>query len=101
VCVVIVIQMLIEFILNNYMLKLHALYVRIKDRWQAASDMGGTAIPGAHWVIMDFGTLVTVSAVVLDWETAHATQYRLEGRGKNEEEWQVFYDGSETIEMSG
>jgi hypothetical protein len=30
----------------------------IKDRWQAASDMGGTAIPGEHWVVIDLGKKV-------------------------------------------
>ena len=26
----------------------------LKDRWQAASDMHGTAIKGSHWVLFDF-----------------------------------------------
>jgi hypothetical protein len=26
----------------------------LKDRWQAASDMHGTAIPGVHWVMLEF-----------------------------------------------
>jgi len=30
----------------------------IKDRWQAASDMGGTAIAGEHWVEIDLGRVV-------------------------------------------
>ena len=31
---------------------------RLRDRWQAASDMGGTAIPGQHWVLIDLGRIV-------------------------------------------
>ncbi|KAL3795547.1 hypothetical protein HJC23_009260 [Cyclotella cryptica] len=80
----------------------------IKDRWQAASDMGGTAIPGSHWVILDFSALYTnsdqaayVTKVVLDWETAFAYDYRIESRlniptstGGEKDEWCVLYDGA-------
>ena len=55
----------------------------IGDRWQAASDMGGTAIPGRHWILVDFSSSsssVFVSKIVLDWETAYAEDYRVEGR---------------------
>ena len=67
----------------------------IEDRWQAASDMGGTAIPGEHWVTLDFtgalelegggdggagAAVVFVNKVVLDWEAAYADDYRIEGR---------------------
>eukprot|EP00980_Cylindrotheca_fusiformis_P004612 scaffold982_cov139-Cylindrotheca_fusiformis.AAC.25 len=51
----------------------------IKDRWQAASNMHGTAIKGAHWVELDFGTEIVVDKIVLDWEAAYADEYRLEG----------------------
>jgi hypothetical protein len=67
----------------------------IKDRWQAASDMHGTAIKGSHWILFDFSPLLEVekikgrrkqqqgihmTKIVLDWETAFATDYRIEGR---------------------
>ena len=59
----------------------------IRDRWQAASDMGGTAIPGSHWVAMDLtGILprasdaVHMSKVVLDWEAAYAKDYLVQTR---------------------
>ncbi len=106
----------------------------IKDRWQAASDMGGTAIKGSHWVLLDFTPLlmndeedvdvesvekdvrrrsgIQMTKIVLDWETAFATDYRIEGRMDrpttlrsslqhdssvkgvgDEEEWCVLYDG--------
>eukprot|EP00578_Thalassiosira_sp_NH16_P030203 CAMPEP_0181076400 /NCGR_PEP_ID=MMETSP1071-20121207/398_1 /TAXON_ID=35127 /ORGANISM="Thalassiosira sp., Strain NH16" /LENGTH=162 /DNA_ID=CAMNT_0023157577 /DNA_START=335 /DNA_END=823 /DNA_ORIENTATION=- len=60
----------------------------LKDRWQAASDMGGTAIPGRHWVLLDFTRLLEddgdaalrVDKVVLDWETAFAKDYLVQGR---------------------
>jgi len=51
----------------------------IKDRWQAASNMHGTAIKGAHWVKLDFGREIVIDKVVLDWEAAYANQYKLEG----------------------
>ena len=77
----------------------------IKDRWQAASDMGGTAIKGSHWVMLDFTDLseVYITKIVLDWETAYAKDYRIEGRTtpppKNEvgnmvDGWCTLYDGA-------
>lgn len=104
----------------------------IKDRWQAASDMHGTAIKGSHWVLLDFSQLILdiqkknemgsgkdgvvdgrsgiqMTKIVLDWETAFATDYRVEGRmdrplqyesslargvdREEEEDWCVLYDG--------
>ena len=87
----------------------------IRDRWQAASDMGGTAIPGSHWVAMDLTGLLSrasdavhMSKVVLDWEAAYAKDYLvqtrtappLHGRGSkqthDEEDdggWCTLYDG--------
>jgi hypothetical protein len=52
----------------------------LHDRWQAASDMHGTAIRGSHWLRLDFGRPVRLHRVVLDWETAYAEDYRLQGR---------------------
>lgn len=88
----------------------------LKDRWQAASDMGGTAIPGQHFVVLDFdsgngnnndnGGKVRISKVILDWETAYASDYRIEGTNANnsvrknyeseegdDEDWCILYDG--------
>jgi len=67
----------------------------IKDRWQAASDMGGTAIPGKHWIQLEFPRNIRVTRIVLDWETAFAKEYRLEGRvSLDSDEWCLLYDGS-------
>ena len=49
----------------------------IKDRWQAASDMGGTAIPGVHYVALDFHRTVLAHTVHLDWETAFSGNLRI------------------------
>ena len=49
----------------------------LKDRWQAASDMGGTAIPGPHNVEINFGRDVRVCSVEIDWETAYADDYTI------------------------
>ena len=49
----------------------------LKDRWQAASDMGGTAIPGPHKVEIEFGRDVRVCSVEIDWETAYADDYTI------------------------
>ena len=70
----------------------------LKDRWQAASDMHGTNIPGAHWIQLDFGQhtanaavssslqqqqqqqphLIRPTSIVLDWEAAYAQDYVLQ-----------------------
>ena len=76
----------------------------LRDRWQAASDMGGTAIPGAHWIELDMGGRVAARRVVIDWETAHADEYRLEARrepppdgdGGDAAAWSVLFDGVAT-----
>ena len=73
----------------------------IKDRWQAAGDMHGTAIKGSHWVMLDFTDIseVYITKIVLDWETAYAKDYLIEGRittpPKNEVDdgWCILYDG--------
>jgi hypothetical protein len=49
----------------------------LKDRWQAASDMGGTAIRGRHWVQLDFADPVVLHSARLDWETAYSDHYEL------------------------
>ena len=53
----------------------------LKDRWQAASDMGGTAIPGPHKVEIDLGRDVQVCSVEIDWETAYAEDYTIAADG--------------------
>ena len=53
----------------------------LKDRWQAASDMGGTAIPGPHKVEIDLGRDVRVCSVEIDWETAYAEDYTIAADG--------------------
>ena len=53
----------------------------LKDRWQAASDMGGTAIPGPHKVEIDLGRDVSVCSVEIDWETAYAEDYTIAADG--------------------
>lgn len=66
----------------------------LKDRWQAASDMHGTAIPGVHWVVLEFPSVVTTcTKLVLDWEAAFARDYRIEVSNSNQEdEWTVLFD---------
>ena len=52
----------------------------IHDRWQAASNMHGKQIPGEHWIQLEFQDVdVVVDRIVLDWETAYADEYILEG----------------------
>ena len=48
------------------------------DRWQAASDMHGTAIAGAHWIHLDFGAEIVPERIILDWEAAYSDKYRIE-----------------------
>lgn len=60
----------------------------LKDRWQAASDMHGTAIRGSHWLrvrgLGHGGVGTRVDGFLLDWETAFAEDYRLEGWWRNQ-----------------
>lgn len=78
----------------------------IKDRWQAAGDMHGTALPGQHWVVLDFGegASIHVTKVLIDWEAAFAKNYRIEGAqtiethskiNASESEWCVLFDGND------
>ena len=61
----------------------------LKDRWQAAKNMRGEPIRGQHWVEVDLqwpkGCLVTRS--VVDWETAYATAYHLQGLSHKSGAW--------------
>jgi hypothetical protein len=64
----------------------------LKDRWQAASDMHGTAIPGVHWVELEFPWYVeTISKVVLDWEAAFARDYLIDV-SMDQQDWHVVFD---------
>jgi hypothetical protein len=51
----------------------------LHDRWQAASDMHGKNIPGRHWIQLEFTANIIVDTIRLDWETAYASDYRIEG----------------------
>ena len=42
----------------------------LKHRWQTASNMHGTAIPGTHWLRLTWPHVVELHSVVLHWETA-------------------------------
>jgi len=70
----------------------------IKDRWQAASDMGGTAIPGQHWLLLNLGRPVRAKTAVLDWEAAYADWYKLEARIDSSAPWRLLYDGKKEPE---
>lgn len=51
----------------------------LHDRWQAASNMHGKNIPGQHWIQLEFDAPILVDSIRLDWETAYASEYRIEG----------------------
>jgi hypothetical protein len=51
----------------------------LHDRWQAASDMHGKNIPGRHWIQLEFPSNIVIESITLDWETAYASDYRIEG----------------------
>ena len=54
----------------------------LHDRWQAASNMHGKNIPGEHWIQLEFESPILVDSVRLDWETAYASDYRIQGSMK-------------------
>ena len=76
----------------------------IKDRWQAASDMHGTAVKGSHWVRLEFPSSVSIQSLVLDWEAAYANDYKVqilpEGGTDNNSDWQTIYDGEDPAQTS-
>jgi hypothetical protein len=71
----------------------------LKDRWQAASDMHGTAIQGEHQVLLSFQFAVQVDSIVLDWEAAYSKDYLLEGAMANLV-WYTLYDTSHVAAAS-
>ena len=87
----------------------------IKDRWPAASDMGGTAIRGSHWILVDFsgavpgGGGVEASRLVLDWETSYASDYTVGvradappgggGGGEDDAGWCRLFDGGDGADL--
>ena len=50
----------------------------LKHRWQTASNMHGTAIPGTHWLRLTWPHVVELHSVVLHWETAFADRYAIQ-----------------------
>ena len=60
----------------------------LADRWQAAANMQGEPIPGPHWVEVDLERVAEVRSMLLDWETAHATDWSLRTRVAVEDAWQ-------------
>ena len=51
----------------------------LRDRWQAASDMMGTPIPGEHWLVVDLQALFAVTKIVIDWEDAYSENWIVQG----------------------
>ena len=44
----------------------------LRDRWQAASDLNGTPIPGPQWLAIDLKQTCIAERFAIDWETAFA-----------------------------
>ena len=57
----------------------------LQDRWQAASDMNGTPIPGEHWIVVDLQRPCLVSSLLLDWEVAFCNRFSILTDGKDKE----------------
>ena len=54
----------------------------LKDRWQAAKNMQGAPIPGAHWLLVDLEATCVVERIDVEFESAFARDYQLKGRSK-------------------
>jgi hypothetical protein len=52
----------------------------LTDRWQAASDMGGTPIPGKHYLTINLQRLCKIENIDLDWEDAYSRHWMFYGR---------------------
>jgi hypothetical protein len=70
----------------------------LTDRWQSASDMSGTPIPGAHFLEVDLGAAADIARVVIIWETALATKYRVRGRQTPNGGWADLALGADAVE---
>ena len=55
----------------------------LKDRWQAAKNMQGAPIPGAHWLLVDLEATCVVERIDVEFESAFARDYTLKGRSKS------------------
>lgn len=71
----------------------------LKDRWQAASDMHGTAIQGHHQVLLGFHFPLDLDGLELDWEAAYSKDYLIEGAQANMV-WFTLYDTRDTNQDS-
>lgn len=61
----------------------------LKDRWQAASDMGGTPIRGQHWLEIDLQedrTSSSITRILIDWEDAFSDRWVVLGKQFSAEE---------------
>ena len=72
----------------------------LTDRWQAASDMGGTPIPGPHWLEVDLGGPALLERILLDWEAAFATQWTLSARIAPGDAWAALARGTDARETA-
>jgi hypothetical protein len=63
----------------------------LKDRWQAASDMSGTPIPGPHWVEVELEP-TPLTNLLLDWEAGFANAYVVEGAVDDKRKWVLLHD---------
>jgi hypothetical protein len=55
----------------------------LQDRWQSAPS--SKYEEGTHWVNLEFDSPVHVTHIVLDWETAHSEDYKMEGKTHDHE----------------
>ena len=55
----------------------------LTDRWQCARDLTGKAIPGDHWITVDLEAPAVVKSVLVDWETAYAKGFTVDGSTDN------------------
>lgn len=51
----------------------------LSDRWQAASNMQGSPIPGEHYLHLFLTQKVIINYVIIDFETAFSDHYKLIG----------------------
>ena len=42
---------------------------------------------GAHWIALDFGHMVKMSHIRLDWEAAYADNYLIKVRSDDKDDW--------------
>lgn len=70
----------------------------LTDRWQAAKNMRGDAIPGRHWLELALkAAALNITKIVIDYEIAYSDDYEVEVFCDNGSGWVVIYKSKSRV----